>query len=115
MELSAAGEVGTACGETCHQHLSHILPTAAGPPHGDLGQTATLLCSELPWLLPHTQQEPKSLSWFPGPPTQLLPQGLCSGCAFRPARCWMLAGLTPSSISSLCKSVTVPPPLTTQT
>ena len=68
MELSAAGGVGTACGKPTTSISATFSPRQQGAPHGDLGQTATLLCSDLPMLLPHTQQEPKSLSWFPGPP-----------------------------------------------
>ena len=61
MELSAAGGVGTACGKPAASTSATFSPRQQEAPHEDPGHIVTLLCSDLPWFLPHAQQEPKSL------------------------------------------------------
>ena len=67
-ELSAVGGVGTACRKPAASTSVTCSPRQQGAPHEDLDHIVTLPCSDLLWLLPHVQQEPKSLSWLPGPP-----------------------------------------------
>ena len=113
MELSAAGGVGTACGKPAASTSATFSPRQQGAPHEDPGHIVTLLCSDLPWFLPHAQQEPKSLSWLPGPPDLAPASGpllrLCLLTHTLLDACWAHS----SSISGLCKSAALPPSLTT--